>query len=250
MIKRYASALAIFLTAASSVQSQDLPKFDGVYLGLKDGTFEKLTPFVGQQVIIDNYGATDEATPQRYGAVIQDGVALESDIIAATFFDSSNAESIFIRSRSIRLNFVENVVPFRDKYLRNYNFEADPARREAYYDRLDSEFPGISGTTCGVQAASMSLLNESETTYQYFFEGSKLLDQNGADVQLFFAQKEGCFVGRASDASKSLGLLVSTNSGNFLLLETDAMRDYYLAPNLIGWRNVAELTRKIEAADR
>jgi len=100
VIRSFATVLTIVLLASSSVQSQDLPKFDGVYLGLKDGTFEKLSPFVGQQVIIDNYGATNEATPQRYVAVIRDGVALQSDILSATFFDSEHAESIFIRSRS------------------------------------------------------------------------------------------------------------------------------------------------------
>lgn len=230
----------------TQVYAQDLPKFDGVYLGFKDGTFEKLSPFSGQQIIVDNYGATQEATPQFYVPVIIDGVALQPDIQSATYFDSASVESIFIRSRTTRLNFIENVVNLRDLYLRNYGLENDPVRRAAYLERLDRDYSGVAGTGCGIEAVTMNLLNESETTYQYFFEGSKLLDQNGADIQMFFAKKEGCFIGGAGDASKSLGLLLSTNSGKFLLLETDAMRNHYPSSNLSGRADLVEGTNDIE----
>ncbi len=233
----------------TQVYAQDLPKFDGVYLGFKDGTFEKLSPFAGQQIIVDNYGATQEAVPQLYVAVIINGVALQPDIQAATYFDSADVESIFIRSRTIRLNFIENVVNLRDLYLRNYGLENDPMRRDAYLQRLDRDYSGVAGTGCGIEAGSMNLLNESETTYQYFFEGTKLLDQNGADVQLLVAKKEGCFVGSAGDASKSLGLLLSTNSGKFLLLETDAMRNHYPSSASSGQAALAEGGNDIEGSE-
>ena len=252
MLKATLITTSIFTAIASQAVSQDLPKFDGIYLGLKDGTFEKLNPFTGKRIIISDFGsgkANEYGVAQEFVPVIVDGVALQPDILSAVFFDSENAESIFIRSRSIRLNFIENVVPIEGLFF-DFSFDPDNLRREAFYERLALEFPGVSGTKCGVQASALNLLNETETTYQYFFEGSKLLDQNGDDVQLFYRESNGCFVGRTTDATKSLGLLLSTNSGNFLLLETDAMNAYYMSPNLSGWTELPELTRKIEVADR
>jgi hypothetical protein len=249
MRKEISIAFSLVTTFCTQVFAQELPRFDGVYLGFKDGTFEKLSPFSGQQIIIDNYGATDEATPQLYVPVILDGVALQPEISSATYFDSAGVESIFIRSRTIRLKFVENVVNLRDLYLRNYDLENDPVRRDAYLQRLERDYSGIAGTGCGIEASSMNLLNDSETTYQYFFDESKLLDQNGDDVQLFFAKREGCFVGGAGDGSKSLGLLLTTNSGKFLLLETDAMRNHYPSSVSSGQAALAEGGNDIEGSE-
>jgi aryl carrier-like protein len=238
------------VAAALPTTAQDFPKFDGIYLGLKDGTFEKLSPFSPKRIIVAQYGSRTVAggTSPFYPIVVE-RLAAEQDILSAIFFDSENAESIFIRSRSMRLNFIENVVPVQDIFF-DFSSDEDNLRRDAFYQRLNSGFPYIAGTTCGVQASSLNLLNESETTYQYFFDGSNLLDQGADDVKLFYRESNGCFAGGATDASKSLGLILSTNSESFLLLETDAMRDYYASPTLQGWTALSKLTGKIEDADK
>jgi hypothetical protein len=206
MIKAVTSVW-IFAALSSPAISQDLPKFDGVYLGLKDGSFERLNPLAGSQLVIENFGshkANEYGVAQQFVPVVVSGVALQPDILSAAFFDSENAESIFIRSRSIRLNSVENVVPISNLFF-DFSYDKDNLRRETFYERLTYEFPGVAGTGCGVNASSLNLLNDSETTYQYFFEGSKLLDQGGDDVGLIFREGKRCILRGSTDAAKTLG---------------------------------------------
>lgn len=250
-LTRAISLLCLLFPMASS--AQDLPKFDGVYLGLKDGSFEKLSPFVGQQLIIKDFGNDGVGTvPQDFIPVVYSNVAFQAEILSATFFDSDNVESIFIRSRTIRLLSVVTVMKVEDLRIAGDLSKSDLARRAAAAVRLKSEYPAIGATECGISADSMNLLNETETTYQYFFEGSEpdILDVNGQDIKGFQQTGQTC----RFSVKPSIGLMLVTSAGSFILLEADAMRDEYVPGASVRWQTygggISQLTTKIEAADR
>lgn len=247
--------ISFFLCAAfpSVSISQELPRFDGVYIGLNDGTFEKLDPFVGQQIILKNFGNDGVgAVPQDFIPVVYSDVALQQEILSATFFDSDALDSIFIRSRTIRLLSVTTVMRIEDIRILGNLDKQDLARAAAAAVRLQSEFPALVPTACGVSANNMNLLNETDTTYQYFFEGSKplMLNNGRGDLAAFEQKGESCSV----TSRPSVGLLIVTNAGKFLLLETDAMREDYLPVASARWEasagSTSQLTMKIDAADK
>ncbi len=227
MLKSVVSVLCI-LSFPVVTQAQDLPRFDGVYLGLKDGTFVTLNPFVGSMLALQDiglgapneYGVAQQLVPQIYR-----DVALESDIQSAAFFDSSNLESIFIRSRTVRLQYVEVVTLTKDLPYQATLSVDDSIRKERIEARLAAEYPSLKGTDCGWNSSKLKLLNETETTYQYFFDGPGFLDFQGQDIPLFLNNGNGCKSATTKDGH-ALGFVLHTNQGKFLTLETDAMREF------------------------
>lgn len=249
MLKSILSLIFLSSVAPSPALAQDLPRFDGVYLGLKDGSFIELNPFVGNQLILDDlgYGAA-VGVQQLLVAKIFNRVAFEPDILSAGFFDTSNIESIFIRSRSNRLQFLEIVTLTKNISDERASSEDDVIRNERVRERLESDFAYLSSTTCGWDASSTNILNESDTTYQYFVDEGKF-DYGGEDISLFIQDGGSCRKANEGEG-RAVGLLLKTMDGDYLILESDSMRDYYLPENSTGWKSLSDLEAKIKLADR
>lgn len=253
MLRYFAYTFFLFLTATSSILAQTPPKFDGIYLGLKDGSFVDLVPFSGNVLqlmdlglgeIPTNGGVQQELIPHNF-----QGVALQSDILNATFFDSSNLESIFVRSRSLKLQSLEVVTLTKNLPYMNIGSN-DQIRQKRIQERLSLEFPSLIGTGCGWNSNSLKVLNESDTTYQYFFEGAGLIDVQGSDIPLSVNSGGGCGSVSIIDG-RAFGFILWTNQGRFLILESDLMRDFYLPDSSGNWDSsgLATLNAKIAAAD-
>jgi len=157
------------LLLVSVAAAEEIPRFDGVYVGTTDGDYLQLRPVKTQRRTIcdgpySDVGLFWSADPNALSASPQ--------------VDLGSIQSIFVRSRTERMEFVAFGAELRD-FLSSLPTSAnltvtrpgplsDGCHFMAARDPIDRTDQAVIMTECGTGAANFNLLNESATTYQYF----------------------------------------------------------------------------------
>lgn len=230
-----ALALALSYLPFVSFAHAELPRFDGIYLTLTNGESISLpTVNTSQERICDapnpEHNTLDENGEyynftSRYprGSPLSPPVYLPNcfEYLFFDYRDGSSTrpspaefESIFVRSRQEQLTFVEYIAhpidffsPRANALARFVPSNLSPTRREQALALPSSFGNDYVGARCGWNPRTFNVLNESETTYQYFFTDG----QRGA-------LRTASSVGQCGQGNiVAYGLLIHTNQNKYIV---------------------------------
>lgn len=201
-----------FMSLATAAPASELPRFDGVYVQTGDGAFHQLNRVqFGRSAICSGGFPRTEMLSYLH-------IPRQQDLSAAPEVERGEIESIFIRSRTERLEFTSDAVEF-GSFLsvlpRSGNLTITPVMWGGLAphcitqaDPIDWEDSSIVSSNCGFRVDSFDILNETETTYQYFDNDGTTLNPSGA------AGVTRC--GQPRDETiETRGIFIRTNEGQY-----------------------------------
>lgn len=218
-MRRFLQYLAVsflgFLSFSGNALASDLPRFDGVYIETKDGRFIQLQRARLQDRVLCQGRGINSRELERFYVVPESVIANSPNVASGTI------ESVFVRSRSERLDFILFAARLRDVFsymevtggsnihigLPIYEqlgancLSAERASVESYESAIIS-------SGCGISSQRYNLLNESANSWQYF-EGDR-----ARFTRILTPRLNDC---DSRTNSLSPGIIVRTNESHYFV---------------------------------